>query len=188
MAQGKEKRYILKFWALFGVLSISGCFLGSQVSEERYLQAVKLVDQGAAHLRMGKLEEAFKSFSLAEEFAPLAAAVDGQGCVALLKGNFLQAESLFVRAYEMDSSYDEALANLALLMDVSGRKVKAKELYNQSVIAIPTHVAARNNRAALEYDQGGGRMGILAELEKAGLVAEHHVISENVKRLKRAQQ
>jgi Flp pilus assembly protein TadD len=184
MVRGNVKRYVLKLWAFLGVFSISGCFLGSQVSEERYLQAMKMVDQGAEQLRMGKLEEASNSFSLAEELAPLAAAVDGQGCVALLRGNFLQAERLFMRAYEMDGSYDEALANLALLMDVSGRKVRAKELYNQSVIAIPTHVVARNNRAVLEYDQGGGRMGVLEELEKARLVAEHPVVSENVARLK----
>ncbi len=185
MMQGLLKRYLLRLWAFLGVFSLWGCFVGPQVSEERYLQAVKMVDQGTAHLRMGRLEEASSAFSVAAELAPIAAAFDGQGCVSLLKGDFSGAERFFVRAYEMDGGYDEALANLALLMDLSGRKDRAKELYNQSVVAMPMHAAARNNRAVLEYDQGQRRMFVAEELEKARLIAEHDVVSENVARLKR---
>lgn len=165
---------------------LCGCFLSPQVSDDRYKQAEKLVEQGSEHLRLGRLEEASAAFSVAVELAPLAAAVDGQGCVALLKGDFRQAERLFTAAYEMDASYDEALANLALLMDLSGRKERAKELYDQSVRVMPGHVGVRNNRAVLEYEQGQRKMLVVKELEKAGLLAEHGVVAENLARMRRA--
>jgi Flp pilus assembly protein TadD len=166
-------------------LSLGGCLLAPQVPEERIAQALKLVDQGAVHLRMGKLQEASTAFSLAAELAPLAAAVDGQGCVALLQGDFSRAENLFTKAYQMDNSYDEVLANLALLKDILGQKEKAKDLYNQSVKLMPASVPPRNNKAVLEYEQGQRKIEVLEELEKAGLIAEHGVVSENVARLKR---
>jgi len=179
------RQRLVKLGAIAVMSSLCGCFISPQVSEERYNQAVTMVDQGARALSMGRLKEASKAFSVAAELAPIAAAVDGQGCVALLEGDFPKAEQLFRRAYEMDGSYDEALANLALLMDISGREEKAKDLYNQSVMAMPTHVAVRNNRAVLEYERGQRRISVVEELEKAGLIAEHGVVSENVARLKR---
>jgi Flp pilus assembly protein TadD len=164
---------------------LGGCFLSPQVPEERLNQAVKLVEEGSEHLRLGRLDEASAAFSVAVELAPLAAAVDGQGCVALLRGDFGQAERLFTAAYEMDGSYDEALANLALLMDVSGQKERAKQLYEQSVSAMPGHVGVRNNRAVLEYEQGQRKILVVQELEKAGLLAKHGVVSENLARMGR---
>jgi Flp pilus assembly protein TadD len=162
---------------------LSGCFLPPTVSDERYNQALQLVDTGTNHIREGKLKEADTAFSIAEELAPLAAAVDGQGCVALLSGEFDRAESLFKKAYDMDSSYDHALANLALLNDIRGRSDEAKRLYDEAVESLPESVAARNNRAALEYDRGERKMEVVHELEKAGLIADHHVVRENLGRL-----
>ncbi len=161
----------------------SGCAF-NQVREDRYQQAVKLVDEGAKQLREGKLNEASNAFSVAAELAPLAAAVDGQGCVALLQGDFAKAEEFFNRAYEMDGSYDEALGNLALLMDITGRHEKAKVLYDQVIEKLPEHVGLRNNRAALEYDQGARKMVVIQELEKAALIGNSPVIKANLERLK----
>ena len=134
-------------------------------------------------MREGKLREAQVAFSMAEELVPLAAAVDGQGCVALLTGELERAEQLFHQAYDMDESYDNALANLALLHEIRGEHDKAKKLYDKAVEGLPDLVAARNNRAALEYDRGGRKMDVVEELEKAGLIAEHHVVRENLQRL-----
>jgi Flp pilus assembly protein TadD len=163
--------------------SLAGCAF-NQVREDRYQQAVKLVDEGAKQLREGKLNEASNAFSVAAELAPLAAAVDGQGCVALLQGDFAKAEEFFNKAYEMDSSYDEALGNLALLMDITGRHEKAKALYNQAIEKLPEHVGLRNNRAALEYDRGARKMVVIQELEKAALIGDSPVIKANLERLK----
>lgn len=162
---------------------LSGCLLQPSISEDRYQQALHLVDQGTNSLRQGQLKEANTAFSMAEELAPIAAAVDGQGCVALLSGDFDRAERLFLRAYNMDDRYDHALANLALVNDIRGRRDKAKMLYDQAVDKMPESVAARNNRAALEYDRGEGKIEVVQELEKAGLIADHHVVRENLGRL-----
>ncbi len=164
---------------------LSGCLLQPTMSEERYRQALQLIDQGTNNIRGGRLQEANTAFSMAEELAPIAAAVDGQGCVALLLGDFDLAERLFLRAYNMDGTYDYALANLALLNDIRGKRDEAKRLYNSAVASLPESVAARNNRAALEYDLGEGKMKVVNELEKAKLVAEHHVVVENLSRLER---
>lgn len=161
----------------------TGCALSRSVPEERYRQALELVDQGTAHIRQGKLKEANLAFSTAEELAPLAAAVDGQGCVALLLGEFERAEGLFLRAYDMDETYDRALANLALLQDIRGSDEEAIKLYNRAIERLPELVTARNNRAALEYDRSGRKIEALQELEKAKLIAEHPIISENLVRL-----
>jgi Flp pilus assembly protein TadD len=162
---------------------LGGCFMYGTVSEERYKQALQLVDQGTGKIREGKLREAQVAFSMAEDLASLAAAVDGQGCVALLSGDLDRAESLFKRAYNMDGSYDQALANLALLHDIRGSHAEAKKLYDQAIENAPESVAIRNNRAALEYDRNGRKMEVVQELEKAGLIADHHVVRENLMRL-----
>jgi len=167
------------------LVATSGCFLGGQVREDRYQQAVGLVDQGVKKLHEGKVDEASMAFSLAAELAPLAAAVDGQGCVALLKGDFARAEELFNRAYQMDNSYDDALGNLALLMDLTGRPEKAKALYNQAIDKIPDHVGFRNNKAALEYDRGERKMVVIQELEKAALIGDSPVVKANLDILKK---
>jgi len=157
--------------------------MSQTVSDERLKQALQLVDQGTSHLREGKLRDAQVAFSMAEELAPIAPAVDGQGCVALLSGEFDRAESLFKRAYDMDSTYDQALGNLALLRDITGQHQEAKRLYDEAIEALPESVPARNNRAALEYDRGARKMEVVDELQKAGLIADHPVVRENLSRL-----
>jgi Flp pilus assembly protein TadD len=153
------------------------------VPQERYKQALALVDQGTVSIRAGRLEEAQAAFSLAEELVSLAAAVDGQGCVALLKGEFELAEKLFERAYQMDGTYDHALANMALLKDISGNHEEAQRLYERALTSLPEYVPVRNNKAALEYELRGRKMEVLPQLEKASLLTEHPVVSENLSRL-----
>ena len=172
--------------AMFTLLiSLSGCAFGGKLPQERYDRAMRLVDEGSTQLRHGRLNEALAAFTMAYEIAPLAAAVDGQGCVAVLEGRYNDAEMLFNKAYEMDGKYDNALGNLALLMELTGRQDEAKELYNQVVALFPEHPGFRNNRAVLEYDQGERKMLVVQELEKADLVAEHAVVKANLERLRR---
>jgi Flp pilus assembly protein TadD len=161
----------------------TGCALSSSVPEGKYRQALELVDQGTANIRQGKLKEANLAFSIAEELAPIAAAVDGQGCVALLLGQFEQAEAMFRRAYNMDQTYEHALANLALLQDIRGSDAEAKRLYDRAIKNLPELVTARNNRAALEYDRSGRKIEAVQELEKADLIAKHPIVTENLARL-----
>jgi Flp pilus assembly protein TadD len=146
----------------------------------RYQEAQRLVDLGTSQIREGKFEQAGVSFSTAYELAGLASAVDGQGCVALIQGEFEEAERFFRRAYEMDRTYNQALANLALLQDIIGNRELAKKLYGEALDVLPDSASLRNNRAALEYDLGHPKMEVIHELEKAKLIAEHPVVRGNL--------
>jgi Flp pilus assembly protein TadD len=139
-----------------------------------------LVDLGTGQIREGRFEQAKVSFSTAYELAGLAAAVDGQGCVALIQGEFQEAEKFFRHAYEMDRTYDQALANLALLQDITGNREMAKKLYGDALEVLPESASLRNNRAALEYDLGHPKIEVVHELEKAKLIAEHPVVRGNL--------
>ena len=161
-----------------------GCAPRRAVPEEEYKRAVALVDQGVVFLRQKKLEEARKSFELAGDLAPLPAARDGLGCVELASGNFTRAASLFEEAYHMDSSYDSALVNLGLARELEGNVEEARGIYMKILGKTPSSVQARNNLAALEYDNGAGTMDVLRELDKALMLSSHQVIRDNVKALK----
>jgi Flp pilus assembly protein TadD len=134
-------------------------------------------------MREGRFAEADASFSLAYEVAPLAAALDGQGCVALFRGEWGRAERFFHEAYMMDDGYDEAAANLALLLDARGEPGRARELYRWYLERHPEDAAVRNNMAVLEFDQGSDKELILQELMRAAAVSRHGAVAENITRL-----
>lgn len=181
----------MKYATFSALLSITllqgflyGCAPRRTVPEKEYAQAVELVDHGIVLLRERKLEEARKSFELAGDLAPLAAAMDGLGCVELVSGNFALAASLFEEAYQMDRSYDSALVNLGLARELEGKVDEARVIYMKMLDNYPSSVEGRNNLAALEYDRGAGRMGVLRELDKALMLSNHEIIRDNVKALK----
>lgn len=169
------------------VVTLSGCFHPVGIPEERYQRAEELVEQGIGLLREERLDDAQAAFSMAHDLAPpLAAALDGEGCVALLRGEMELAEDLFRRAYESDRTYGEALANLAILMDITGRQEEAMQLYTRYLEEYPDGARARNNRAALEYDMGGSKISVSQELAKAALLLEDNVVADNLTKLGRA--
>ena len=166
-------------WLL--VIGLAGCIgsSGGPIAPQRYERALQLVDEGTARLREGRFSEADAAFSAASELAPLPAALDGLGCVALLKGEFGRAERFFSAALELDASYVEASANLALLMDLSGHQERALVLYNQYLSQVPEGGVVRNNRAVLEYERGGGTIPAAREVAKAALFSTHAVVTSN---------
>jgi len=176
-------RVLLPVLMVVAYLPLVGCFRREVIPEDRYQRALSLVDEGTALLRQRKLDEACVVFSMAAELAPLAAAVDGQGCVALLAGDLEQAEQLFEKAYEMDETYDDALGNLAVLRDIQGNSAEALKLYAQFLKTHPDSGIVRNNKAALEYDLGARKMLVVQELQKAERLSEHGVIRDNLQRL-----
>jgi len=157
-----------------------GCSASRGVPESQVRKAQALVDVGTGFLRERRVVEARKAFQLAAELAPLAAAVDGLGCVALLEGAYDSAEGYFVEAYEMDRTYDEALINLALLRELQGDVVRAQDIYLKYLNKNPSSAVARNNLAALEYDRGRRRMEAVEALEKAIVLSNQVVIRDNL--------
>jgi tetratricopeptide (TPR) repeat protein len=172
------------FWRVLSILvcitQFTGCFASAPVLEEQFRKAESLVDVGTRFLREGGLVDARKAFELASELAPVAAAVDGLGCVALLEGRYESAERYFREAYEMDRSYDEALVNLGLLKELEGKALEARAIYLAYLEKNPSSGFARNNLAALEYDRGRGTMETVASLEKAIVLSDQVVIRDNL--------
>lgn len=172
------------FWRVLSILvcitQCPGCFASAPVLEEQFQKAESLVDVGTRFLREGGLVDARKAFELASELAPVAAAVDGLGCVALLEGRYDSAERYFREAYEMDRSYDEALVNLGLLKELQGKPLEAQAIYLAYLEKNPTSGSARNNLAALEYDRGRGTMDTVEALEKAIVLLNHGVVRDNL--------
>ena len=160
-----------------------GCMLPRGVPDERYRQALRLVDEGTHLLRARRLVEADATFSIAADLAPLAAAVDGRGCIALLSGDYSGAERFFVEAYQMDRSYDEALGNLALLYDLTGDLARAREIYEMLFETVPDNPATRNNYAAVLYALGSNEGEVEHELRKAAALSGNGVIVDNITRV-----
>lgn len=157
-----------------------GCVVGVKVSEKDYQKALTLVDVGTTKLRELDWDSAQAAFILAEELAPLAAAIDGQGCVAMMLGDFEKAERLFKEAYAADKGYDEALANLALLYDIKGDRVRARELFESFLEQNPDSAPARNNYAAVLDDLGTDKATVMHELLKARALQSNEIVEENI--------
>lgn len=180
----KMSRYyatsILPLSILLSTLQVVGCIRASPIPEGRLRRGSELVDVGTGFLREHDLREARKAFELASELGPIAGAVDGLGCVALLEGRYAEAETLFTKAYEMDRTYDDALANLGLLKEVQGHREEARIIYMEYLEKNPASAGIRNNLAALEYDSGRRRMKTIETLEKAITLSDQAVIRDNL--------
>lgn len=171
--------------ALFLTLNLClvGCS-GRGVLIEEHQRAVTLVDQGTLQLRQGELEGAQASFEMAIQLGGLAQALDGLGCVALLRGEFKLAEEYFLAAYERDSTYDNPLANLALLYDLTGRRPEAEKLYLKALGQDPMNIPTRGNFYSFISDsligrEAEARRGLL----HAQALGDHPILRENLRRL-----
>jgi tetratricopeptide (TPR) repeat protein len=166
------------------IAQLVGCVAHGSVAESNVKMAHELVDVGTRFLRERRLDDARKAFELASELAPVAAAFDGLGCVALLEGRYDSAEGYFTEAYEMDGTYDQALGNLGLLKEVQGDPAAAKAIYGEYLKRYPSSASVRNNVAALEYDGGRRTMETITALEKAIVLSDQVVIRDNLATLR----
>jgi tetratricopeptide (TPR) repeat protein len=165
---------------LLWVLVLSSCVRQPPIPEDRFHKSQLLVDAGTQLLRRRELQDARKAFELASEIAPVAAAVDGQGCVALLEGRYADAERFFREAYGMDKRYDEALVHLGFSQELQGEFEEARDMYQEYLRNYPDSAVGRNNLAALEYDQGNGKIRTVEALEKAITMSDQAVIRDNL--------
>jgi tetratricopeptide (TPR) repeat protein len=176
-------------------IACSACFSGGGYSDSDYRTALELVDRGTVLLRNRAVDEADALFALSHELVPLASALDGRGCVAVVRGHLDEAESFFLRAYDSDRTYDDALANLALVKELKGDWSTARELYRALLSVRPEHAAARHNLAALEHDEAvrsgtwtaRKRSRTRAEITKAIAMGAHGVMIDNLERLNEEQ-
>lgn len=171
--------------AIIVVVAVTGCAIVRPVSQEQFRRATTLVDVGVMHLREMRLVEADAAFEQAFDIAPVAAALDGMGCVALLNGEFDKAERMFVQAYELDADYDQSMANLALLRDIQGRKEEASQLYHEYLSRYPEAARVRNNAALLDFDMDERPEVVVNELRKAATIEDSAIVRENLEKVKR---
>jgi Flp pilus assembly protein TadD len=180
--------YKISFMACITTISllllglVTGCApVGAQ--REHYDRSLQLVDQGVIKLRERHYDEARADFELAAELAPLAAAIDGLGCVALMQGDLDTAEQYFTTAYTMDRTYDHALGNLALVYQLRGERARAIETHDRAVANNPLNARFRNNRVMLLSETvaitEADRKFLHDELLKAKALAPHPLIIQN---------
>ena len=164
-----------------------GCAVQQPASMEEKLSAKQLIDKGVLLLRAQHISEAKAAFQLSLELDYTAAALDGLGSVAFASGEYRLAEDYFIRAYRTNNSYSQSLANLAILYDLSGNIVEAKKLYKRALEENPKNLQLRNNFATFIYEyslyDGNDINAALAELHKAGVVADSEVVDYNFKQL-----
>jgi tetratricopeptide (TPR) repeat protein len=152
------------------------------MSVVRFQRAMDLVDQGTLLLRANRLDEAQGAFAAAVDLGPMPAAIDGLGCIAFMREDFLLAEKYFVEAYNLDKTYFASLGNLALLYELRGLSDKAIQLYRMALEAEPENFRTRNNIAVHLLDKGESQAA-KEQLLKALALAKHPVVAANVLRL-----
>ena len=129
------------------------CSFSAERSSADYQTALDLIDRGVLHLEGGFHEQAYAAFEVAFEKYPSAAALDGLGCVELHRGNLKEARIFFEQAHETNPEYHKALAHMAMIDEIEGRSVRARQLYEKYLSLAPDDVRVRNNYAAFLYDQ-----------------------------------
>lgn len=194
---GKAKCCLKPRWLMLLIFfSLLGCAVVKETGPAAEQQARQLVDQGVLSLRSGDLERAEASFRVAYETKPLAAALDGLGCVAFMRGNAESAETYFVQAWQSEENYYTALANLALLYESRGLYSEAQKMYQMAIDGDPQNFRARNNLAAFLYDSvyvsdGPDKIEdelrrkriVKNELLKAEALTEDPIIEKNLKEI-----
>ncbi len=168
------------------ILFLQGCYIYQPELTERH-KALQLIDEGVVMLRQGDLEEAEATFEAAYEIGRFAAALDGLGSVAMLRGEHERAERLFRTAYAVDPSYANALGNLALLKEQQGNLEVANQLYLQALAQDPSNYKIRGNFSVFlaEY-KGESTFYAKRELLKAWVVGRSPLLRHNQDQINRS--
>ena len=169
---------------LIGVLTLIvatsfGCIIeGTEPNMET--TARKLIDNAVIHLRHGNFNQAEATLLLSVELVTLPEALDGLGCIAFLKGDDQSAESLFLAALSIDSTYTSVFKNLALVYERKGDLQKAKWYYEKAISVDPLDFRARNNFAAFLFEKSGSDNQSMIEILKTKSIIDHPVVENNL--------
>lgn len=162
------------------LLVMSGCTITGPRDAADVQGAHLIIERGIEHLRHKEYELAEADFVVANEIVRLPAALDGLGCIAYYRGQFAAAEEYYWQAYELDTTYNNSLANLAVLYETQGKRGKATELFKRALAEDPANYRARNNYAAFLSAENKPAEEVLKELLKAQALFNHPVIYDNI--------
>lgn len=176
----------LEVAALFLVICfMSACTVmqNSPLDEQR---AQEMVDRGVSFLRTASYEQAEASFRVAAELAQIPAAYDGLACVHFLRGNVLEAKSLYKKIISWFPSYARSRANLALIYDLEGQSSAAAALYEDALSLEPLNYKVRNNYGALLLNSKNhtARSAAKSYLIDAQVIADHPIIRANIETIR----
>lgn len=170
-----------------GLLAVGamGCTTARQPSVLEQRRADELVNTGTVYLRQGSLREAAAAFEVAEDLAGSAAALDGLGCVALLRRRYTEAERLFWGALERDPRYTHVLGNIALVYELQGKREEARRFHIEALKAYPDSYRFRNNYAAFLHAEKAPATRTQQELTRAQVINTHPVILSNLANIRK---
>jgi Flp pilus assembly protein TadD len=164
-----------------------GCFAPPVATPvQRQMRAEELIGEGVLFLRQNRLEEAEASFVLSISLIPSAGATDGLGCVAFRRGDFRQAEKLFLRAIALEHGYFAAYSNLGLLYDTVGDFELARKYYRAALELQPDDSQTRVNYGVLlaNWADPVFREEAAKEFVRAAVAGSNETAPENFRRLR----
>lgn len=170
------------FTALGGSQVLAWDWAESRVSFDRAIAlspSAALPHHWRAHRDMaqGLVGEAVQGFERARQLDPLAAvtAVAAGFFGAFFAGEVSRARDLLDRAIELDASFVQARAFLALLLPFTGAAIEAE---TQATLAVEMEPESMLSRAALAFCLG--RMGRTVEAERIVAAMEERALSDYV--------
>ncbi|MCB0321246.1 MAG: hypothetical protein KDD60_09990 [Bdellovibrionales bacterium] len=169
---------------------LAGCVpqLPNSPSLDQQHRAAELLDSGTLLLRRAALDEAYGAFEVSYELDPSAAALDGIGCVAFLRGELIQARDYFLAANELEPEYAPSLGHLALIYEllgqsgVPGAKEASEILHRRAIALAPEDGILRNNRA-VSLGSDGRYSTASREIFRAFAVLPHAIVDTNLQKI-----
>lgn len=141
------------FLLLLSACSLTSCSVSRAPSLEERTKVKNLIEKATKEIRLGRIEQAKAFVDIAEQLAPLDPSVsDARGCISWYYKDYFAARNYFNTAMLLDPSFENPYVNLAYLEEKRGRVEIAKSLLQKVLKINPLNHKARNNYAALLYD------------------------------------
>ena len=163
----------------YSCLLLIGCTAIQPPSTTTEQKAKSLIDISIDRLEKGDLLGAEAGFRVAAEAAQLPAAYDGLGCVAFLQGDHKKAISLLQSTIDWFPEYVPAYGNLAVILDLVGRKKESQELFEIAIAKDPTNFKIRNNFAIHLREDNKEKLA-QTFLRDAFSLSEHPIVGYNL--------
>ncbi len=142
--------------SIFSLFSLSACSLPAMprvpTLEERAKVKI-LIEKATVEIKTGEIGKAKAYVDIAEALAPNdPRVIDAKGCIAWYYKDYFEAKKHFDNAILIDRSFENAYVNLAYIEEQKGRIIDAKIILENVLKINPLNHKARNNYAALLYD------------------------------------